>query len=68
MFVVYDLFIVMCEVCVYYAVNSDVPMYEISNNQSSYILITMRQHCHTSVYITNEEIGHVVLHNLLLLL
>ena len=24
----------------------------------------MRQHCHTSVYITNEEIGHVVLHNL----
>ena len=41
---------------------------EISNNQSSYILITMRQHCHTSVYITNEEIGHVVLHNLLLLL
>ena len=34
---------------------------KISNNQSSYLfLITMRQHCHTSVYITNEKTGHVV--------
>ena len=24
----------------------------------------MRQHCHTSVYITNEEMGPVVLHKL----
>ena len=28
----------------------------------------MRQHCHTSVYITNEDKGHVVVYNLLLLL